>query len=372
MLHIYRQITALQRWRPVVICEKRENAERFPFEPLIQLPRALTRALRRLVMKQVLGRPIQIYPWEARRILSEIQRINGRVLHIYFGRVAVRLLPLLRRSPVPVLVSFHGADTMVDFQKPANRPAIMEMISLVELVLVRSESLAKRLVALGCPKQKIRIHRTGIPLGRFHYIPRIAPADGGWRFIQACRLVQKKGLPSSMRAFARFAEKHPLAQFTVAGDGPMLDELVKLAADLGIAEKMIFTGFLSQNALREQMYAAHVFLHPSELGVDGNQEGVPNSMLEAMSTGLPVLATRHGGIPEAVEDAVSGFLVAERDHEALAQKMFELASDPKRYAAMGTAAARAVAERFEQSKQIQVLERCYDEAVAISRSGDIY
>ncbi len=364
MLHIYRQITALKRWRPVVICHKREQAERFPFEPLIKLPRPATRALRRFVVRQVLRRPVQIYPWEARRIVTEIKRVNGRVLHIYFGHIAVQMLPLMRRSPVPVIVSFHGADAMVDLHKPAYRKTSVEMLALAKLVLVRSESLAERIVALGCPKEKIRIHRTGIPLDRFHFIPRIAPANGAWRFFQACRLIPKKGLQTSLRAFARFAEKYPLSEFTVAGDGPMLDELVKFAAELGIAEKVVFTGFLSQNALREQMYAAHAFLHPSELGADGNQEGVPNSMLEGMSTGLPVLATHHGGIPEAVEDGVSGYLVSERDHDALARRMFDLADDPKRYAEMGIAAAQAVAERFEQGKQIQVLEDCYYEAAS--------
>ena len=365
MQHIYRQITALRRWRPVVICRKREEAGRFPFEPVIQLPRPATRAVRRLVVRQILKRPVQIYPWEARRIALEIKRVNGRVLHVYFGHIAVELLPLLRRPPVPVIVSFHGADAMVDLDKPAYRKASMEMLRLAKLVLVRSESLAERIVALGCPREKIRIHRTGIPLDRFHYIPRIAPADGAWRFFQACRLIQKKGLHTSLRAFARFCEKYPRSLFTVAGDGPLLDELATFAGELGVGDKVIFTGFLSQNALREQMYAAHAFLHPSELGTDGNQEGVPNSMLEGMSTGLPVLATHHGGIPEAVDDRVSGFLVAERDHQALGDAMFELASDPKRYAEMGKAAALAVAERFEQSKQIKVLESCYEEATSL-------
>jgi glycosyltransferase involved in cell wall biosynthesis len=368
MFHIYRQITALRRWRPVVICQKREERERFPFDEdaLEIIPKPITSGLRRLWVRQIRKRPVMIYRSEARRIAQAIQRVNGQVLHVYFGNIAVLLLPLLREAPVPIIVSFHGADAGVEAERPAYVAAIREVLGLARLVLARSEALAERIVTMGCPREKIRIHRTGIPLERFPFQARTAPADGAWRFFQACRLIPKKGLHTTLRAFARFAEKFPLASFTVAGEGPLLDELTALAAELGIAEKVRFTGFLTHKELLEQLVAAHVFLHPSETGPDGNQEGVPNSMLEAMSTGLPVVATWHGGIPEAVDDGVSGFLVNERDPEALAEALFKLADNPARYAKMCPAAAQSVAERFEQSRQIEVLDICYDEAAKAS------
>lgn len=329
---------------------------------VIRIPKPLSHPLRRLVVKQFLRRPVQIYNSEARRIASEIEHLGGRVLHIYFGHIAVQLLPLMRIATVPVVVSFHGADVMIDMNRPAYLAATQEMLQRAKLVLVRSNSLAEQVKALGCNPAKIRIHRTGIPLERFHFIPREAPANGQWMFFQACRLIQKKGLQTSLRAFAEFAKHYPKATFTIAGDGPLLEELGFLTDELKISDRVIFAGFLSQNALREQLYAAHLFLHPSELGNDGNQEGVPNSMLEAMSTGLPVLATEHGGIPEAVDNGVSGFLVRERDYEMLAKRMLELAQNPALFAAMGRAASEAVAERFEQGKQIEVLESYYREA----------
>lgn len=362
MLHIYRQITGLRRWRPVVICQKREEPERFPFDEIIRIPKPLTHPLRRIWVKQILKRPVMIYRSELRQISKAIQRANGQVLHVYFGHIAVHLLPLLRRPPVPVIVSFHGADAMVDLDKQAYRAAAHEVLQLARLVLVRSQSLADRIVEVGCPPEKIRIHRTGIPLQRFVFEPREFPEDGAWRFFQACRLIPKKGLHTTLRAFARFAERYPQAELVIAGEGPMLEELKSFAAEMGVIDRVTFTGFLSQDAMREQFYAAHAFVHPSELGTDGNQEGVPNSMLEGMSTGLPALATHHGGIPEAVDHGVSGFLVHERDHEALGQAMLDLATDPARYEAMCRAASQAVAERFEQGKQIAVLENCYNEA----------
>lgn len=365
MLHIYRQITGLRAWRPFVICQKREEAARFPFpqEALAILPKPATHGLRRIWVKQILRRPVMIYQSEARALAAKIREAQGRVLHVYFGNIGVHLLPLLRNAPVPVIVSFHGADAGVDMDRPAWREAALEMFSHARLVLARSKALGERIVALGCPPEKLRIHRTGIPLERFPFQQRTAPANGAWRFFQACRLIAKKGLPTALRAFAQFAKAHPLATFTIAGEGPLLQELTALAEELGISEKVRFPGFLAHDALRAELSAAHVFLHPSEIGPDGNQEGVPNAMLEAMSTGLPVAATRHGGIPEAVEEGVSGFLVAEGDVAGLAGALGKLAADPARYTAMSAAAAQAVREGFEQGAQARVLEGIYSEAV---------
>ena len=364
MLHIYRQITSLSAWRPVVLCQKREEAGRFPFDAgsLAILKKPTTHGLRRILVKQILRRPVMIYRSEADRIAAEIERFGGRLLHIYFGNIAVNLLPFLRQARVPVIVSFHGADAGVDMDRPAYREPVREMFGLAKLVLARSKALADRIEALGCPPEKIRLNRTGIPLEGFQFRQRIAPADGAWRFFQACRLIAKKGIPISLRAFAEFAKSHPRSTFVIAGEGPMLEELRAIAGQLGISEKVHFTGFLSHDALLELLSAAHIFLHPSETSPDGNQEGVPNSLLEAMSTGLPVLATLHGGIPEAVTDGESGFLVRERDAEGLYASMEKLTSDPALYESISAGAAKAVAGGFEQKAQILSLERCYDEA----------
>jgi len=368
MLHIYRQITALRAFRPVVFCQKREGVEAFPFADLVVLPKPRTHQLRRFVQKQLLGRPITIYRSEARRILAALHTSGARVLHVYFGHIGVHLLPLLEIADLPVIVSFHGADAQVDLEKPAHRARTQRMLQLATLLLVRSESLAARLIALGCASEKIRLHRTGIPLDEIPFTPRHAPADGAWHCGQACRLIAKKGLATSLRAFAQFAAKYPRATFTIAGDGPQLEELQALAATLGIADRVTFPGFLPQEKLRALYASSHLFLHPSELGPDGDQEGVPNAMLEAMASGLPVLATTHGGIPEAVEHGVSGLLVAERDHAALAAQMLTLAGDAPRYAAMSTAAAQRVGERFEIGAQTRALEGFYTEAAAMAES----
>lgn len=367
MLHVYRQITALRDFRPVVFCQKRENAAQFPIDEIVQHPKPLTHPLRRLWQKQLLGRPITIYRSEARRIAADLKRVNAHVVHVYFGHIGVHLLPFLEIADLPVIVSFHGADAQVELNKPAHLDATRRMLALCARVLVRSESIAERLRAIGCDAAKIRVHRTGIPLDQLHFTERIAPADGAWRCVQACRLIAKKGLATSVRAFAAFAKEFPSATFTIAGEGPQLDEVRTLARNLGVGRHLFFTGFLSQAKLHALYAGSHLFLHPSELAENGDQEGVPNAMLEAMATGMPVVATRHGGIPEAVEDGVSGLLVAERDHAALAESMIALARAPERFAAMSTAAHLRVMTQFELSAQTRRLEDYYREAIASKR-----
>jgi colanic acid/amylovoran biosynthesis glycosyltransferase len=359
MLHIYRQITSLRRVQPVVIARKLENRERFPLRDIYVIRKPTFHFLRRLWFKQIADRPWQISPAEIREIERVLKETKAQLLHIYFGHIAVLLRPLIREWQKPSLVSFHGADVLVDMQKPAYRHATEEMLSLVRRVLVRSDSLRQAVIDLGCAPGKIEIQRAGIPLADFPFRERSIPDDGRWRLLQAGRLIEKKGLKTSLRAFARFRKEFPVATLTIAGDGPQLEELQSLARGLQIDRAVDFAGFVAQEELRELFYSSHIFLHPSETGRDGNQEGVPNSMLEAMASGLPVFATRHGGIPEAVDNNISGILVNEGDHCALGDGLIETAKTPDRVRSMGRLASESVAKNFNQTEQARLLEEIY-------------
>jgi colanic acid/amylovoran biosynthesis glycosyltransferase len=359
MLHIYRQITSLSRVQPLVIAQKLENMGRFPFRDIHLIRKPTFHFLRRIWFKQVADRPWQISPAEVCAIERVLNETKAQLLHIYFGHIAVLLQPLIRQWQKPVLVSFHGADGLVDMQKPAYRRATEEMLSLVKRVLVRSNSLRQAVIDLGCPPEKIEIQRAGIPLADFPFRERSVPGNGQWRLLQAGRLIEKKGLKTTLHAFAGFRKEFSAARLTIAGEGPQLEELQSLARELQIDGAVDFLGFVSQKELRELLYSSHIFLHPSKTGRDGNQEGVPNSMLEAMASGLPVFATRHGGIPEAVENDVGGILVNEGDHRALADGLIETAKSPDRVRVMGRVASESVAQNFNQTEQTRRLEEIY-------------
>ena len=359
MLHIYRQITGLKRCAPVVVAQKRENAETYPFEDVHIIPKPPTHILRRFWFRQLRDQPWQISEAELSDLLSVLTGARARLLHIYFGHIAVHLLPLIRAWKNPSIVSFHGADVMVDMNKPDYRQATLQMLDAVALALVRSESLRRALVDLGCNPEKIEVQRTGIPLEEFPFRERAVPKNGEWRFVQAGRLIEKKGLPVTLRAFEVFVRQYRNATLTIAGEGPLLRELETLARELKIAERVSFTGFVSQERLREIYYRSHIFLHPSQTGRDGNQEGIPNSMLEAMVTGLPVFATEHGGIPEAIEHGVSGVLVPERDEFALVETLLDAVQDLGFLSRIAQSGAEVVRRNFDLSTQAQRLEEIY-------------
>jgi colanic acid/amylovoran biosynthesis glycosyltransferase len=370
MLHIYRQVKSLRGVDTFVVTKEVQNAQRFPFPDIEVIPKRRSNLLVHGWLKFVARRPPIVYRGEYQTLDSLLARHGADLMHIYFGHTGVHLLPFIEQWDKPCVVSFHGADVAIKEDIKDYPAKLRRLFDAVPLLFARSQSLADRLIHLGCPPEKIRINRTGVPLKEFPFVDRQPPPDGNWRIVQACRLIPKKGVATSLRAFAIFKKDNPQAELFIAGKGPLQRELEMLAAGLGIFKDVHFVGFLSQPKLLELYTSAHLFLHPSETSPNQDQEGVPNSLLEAMATGLPAVATRHGGIPEAVEHGRTGLLVPEEDHVALANAMQEITSSPGLFSEMGLRTRASVTDRFEQEAQIDLLESFYKEAIAMNGAAE--
>lgn len=366
MRHIYRQVTGLQRYKTFVMTRERMEEAEFPFANIQLIPRARKNFLKRFWLKYVMRRPPVYYRGELQVLMKMLKRQPADLMHIYFGHTGVHLLPFIEEWDKPCVVSFHGMDIQPRPEQEGYDAQMQSLLQTVPLVLARSRSLMQGLERLGCPAEKLRLNRTGIPLDQFPFQQRPMPADGSWRFVQACRLIAKKGLTTAIHAFAKFHAKFPAAKYRIAGEGPLKSQIEALIGELRLEGAVELSGFLSQAELADLYARSHIFLHPSEMPPDQNQEGIPNSMLEAMATGLPVLATTHGGIPEAVTHERTGLLVAERDVDALFQAMCQITEETDRLYILGQAASRAVRDEFEQGKQIEKLEGYYDEARQIA------
>ncbi|MCB1224956.1 MAG: glycosyltransferase [Verrucomicrobiales bacterium] len=375
MRSIYRQVTGLQRVRTIVYTQTVENASQFPVPALTRMTKLHHRTkgnfLLRFWYKYVVRQwppPIQInkyvgpcHPYDMPDLLRADQ---PALAHIYYGHKAVRFLGMLRDWGGPWIVSFHGVDAAKFLDQPGYLESLQEVFAEAELVLARSRSLLDRLQRLGCPAEKLRLNPTPIPMAHLPAISRSAPADGAWRLVQACRLIPKKGILTTLTAFSQVLKTFPNARYILCGTGPQEDELRQHAADLGIADHVEFLGWVSGDKLLSQLNAAHIFLHPSELTEDEDQEGIPNSMLEAMATGLPIVATLHGGIPEAVTDGVSGLLVAEKSPADLASALLRVMADPALWQQLSQGAATEVRQQFEAERQVAHLEDLYFEAIS--------
>lgn len=349
MHHIHRQILLPHGFRPVVIAQKVENPGTFPIDGLVRIPRSPWRFLGRGIERVFGGRPWQAGPGEVQRFSAVVREHNAAAIHLFFGNVAIHWLPLMRRmrdAGIPVVVSFHGADVAGAIAAPPCRSARLEMFDLAGAVVCRSAALAREVGAMGCPPAKLRVIHTVVPSDEYPSrdpsVTRHPPT-----ILQACRLIPKKGLDVSLQAMVRIIEVHPQARLVIAGTGPMEDSLRSLARELGIERHIEFAGFVDQETLRTHFAEAALFLHPSRR-VGGDTEGIPNSIVEAMAAGLPVVATHHGGILEAITDGESGILCPEADPAAVAEAVLQILGQPDLAARLGAAAKSSATRKFSR------------------------
>lgn len=267
------------------------------------------------------------------------------VCYCAFGMDAPHALRLRRLGVLggALVVAFRGADT-TKYVARRGRRVYARTFREARLLLPVCEFLARRLVALGAPAERVVVHRTGIDPGRWPYRERRAAAPGGLRLVSVGRLVEKKGIAQVLRAVKLLADRGVRAEYRVVGDGPLRGRLETLAAELGVAGRVRFEGRLGQEAVRDSLDRADVLVAASLTAADGDEEGIPNVLKEAMASGMPVVGSRHAGIPELIDDGVSGWLVPERDEAALAAALARLAAEPERWPAMGRA-GRAKVER---------------------------
>lgn len=244
MRHAYRQLTRLRKFRVHVISHKRKESADFPFDQNLVsiLPSADWKRLRRIWFKLIGVKPASLSRRDIFHLKTAIDRVKPSVVHIYFGNAAVGLLPVLRDLRYPLVVSFHGADATVDADRVDYRRQLTELFHCSTLILARSVSLLTCISGLGCPAEKLRLNRTGISADEIPFVRRVPPADGKWRFLQACRLVEKKGLEDSLRAFSRVCAVQPNAE---------LCQRISLAGQRVVADRF---GSKEQIARLEEYY----------------------------------------------------------------------------------------------------------------------
>ena len=188
------------------------------------------------------------------------------------------------------------------------------------------------------------LHRTGIDLTRWPRQDRNIRGAGPLRLLTVGRLVEKKGIGYVLEAVRRLQDAGLVVEYELAGEGPLRQRLEADARRLGVEQRVRFLGWRSQEQVREALDRADLLVAASVTAGNADEEGIPNVLKEAMAVGVPVVSTRHGGIPELVEHGVSGILVPERDPEALAAQLAELAAHPERRGELA-AAGRALVER---------------------------
>lgn len=318
-----------------------------------------------------------LYFFFAIRALRRLVREHAiELVHAHWilpnGFVAARVR---RTTGVPFAVTLHGSDVFM-----AERNALFTRMARAALrgashVTACSADLQQRLGALagGDPEGKIRLVANGTDV-----VPTttdVATTRRRWGFagsdrllVAVGRLVDKKGFEYLLRAAPAVLARVPDVRVVIGGQGELEEPLRRLADELGIAERVSFTGGLSHPEVLDLIAAAEVFVMPSVRDRSGNIDGLPIVVLEAMAAERPVVASAVAGMPLAIEDGTSGVLVPERDSDSLAAAVVDLLEDPDRGAALGAAARTRVETSLNWDAIAAVHDELYRRALAAPRS----
>lgn len=218
-------------------------------------------------------------------------------------------------------------------------------------------------IKIGCPGDRIDVVGSGIDLTGFPYRPPLLLQSGPIRVVAVGRLARRKGFHTLIEAIARLNQSGTDIGLTLIGEGPERGSLEELSAALGLSAKVHFAGMQPHRAVSDLLTRSHIFIAPSETSPTGGADAPVNTIKEAMAVGVPVCATRHGGIPELVEDGVTGTLAREADPEDLGKAILRLIALEPQWPDITRSARRRVEDNYEISTVTRKLLEVYAKAM---------
>jgi glycosyltransferase involved in cell wall biosynthesis len=354
---IQRQYRAFRELEPLYVGTKRGPLA--PKDALILAAPGLLGAYGRAMFRQF-GRT----PASLDRAIAEHK---PSLIHAQFGLGGALALPIAEMTGLPLVVTFHGGDATKDkhFRRRAPVPTIFQrrrqkMVETARMILCVSQFVRATLIARGFPPEKLVTHYLGIDIPENIVLP---PAGVANTVLFVGRLVEKKGVDTLIDAMALLRQIGPAMELSVIGEGPARSDLEKRAKAAGI--KASFQGWQDEKKVRAAMRRALLLAVPSRTAGSGDAEGLPTVIMEAMAIGVPVVATRHAGIPEIVSDRVTALLTPEADSKALADAILALKTEPDLANRLRGEAYADVRARFDAERQSALLEQML---LAIARS----
>jgi glycosyltransferase involved in cell wall biosynthesis len=284
-------------------------------------------------------------------------------LHVHFATDGVTALPLAKYLGVPFFVTLHGVDVTLkdEFRTSAGARQYLkyrgEVWDRVSTFICVSEFIRRKAIDVGFPPSKLLVHYIGVNLDEFRFRDD-CPDEKMVLFVG--RLVEKKGVSYLIQAMEKVRRSFPTARLVLIGDGSLRKELEAEASRRAVSCE--FLGSQSISSVREWMWRASVFCAPSVTARNGDSEGLPIVILEALAMGVPVVGSRHAGIPEAILHEETGLLVQERDVAGLGEALLCLLREQKTAARLSQQARAWVERNFNLARQSALLEDIYDTA----------
>jgi len=285
-----------------------------------------------------------------------------------YGPTAITVMDACQDENIPLIAQFHGYDAYRESLLTDLSYEYKRLFAIASAVIAVSLHMKKQLIRLGADPDKTYHNACGAN------IPDNLKANleqASQRYIMVGRLVEKKAPFISIMAFARVACHHQDAALDVIGDGPLISSCKQMCRSLNIDDKVFFHGAQPHNTVLKKMAKSTCFVQHSVCAPDGDKEGTPVSVLEAMGMGLPIVSTRHGGIMDVIENRTTGMLVEEYDLNGMTTVMNDLADDRNMASKIGKNARIAVLEHWTNEKSIERLWGIIDKKINRSAGNEI-
>lgn len=279
------------------------------------------------------------------------------IIHFHFGGVARLYCHLIDETDAKSFASFYGSDVSAYPEKRGNT-VYKQVFEKTDRILALSDNMEQDLKNLGCDEKKICKVRLGIDIEKFKFKAREKLRDEPYKIITVGRFVEKKGIKYGLEAVAKLKDEYNI-EYNIVGDGELRDEIEQKIEELGLQEEVNLHGYVEYSKMREMMYENHILLAPSVTAESGDKEGAPMVIIEGQATGMPIISTRHSGIPEIVKQGESAYLAKEKNSEELAEKLEKMLKASDKWKEKGHAGRKFIEQKHSIDRMVKSLEEVY-------------
>lgn len=372
---IYNYVKGLQRaeHRSQVITLNRVNEDERPYDDGIEIdhlyrlhPSRIYAGLQKRL--GLLETQEQLFDIARQQIIAILQTAKPDILHAHFGPMGVLIAPVAQKLNIPLVVTFMGYDGSRALQSQRWRDNYQNLTRQVAGVIGISTDMCNRLINIGFDKDQIHRIALGVNIDKFSLHDPTSNFDGKQvHCLHVGRLTAKKSPLKLLDAFNK-AYRALLPDITLrlilAGDGEMYDQVVHKVQELDLEKQVDVLGSVSHDEVIELFHRAQIYTQYCEVPPSGDVEGQGVTFVEASASGLPIVSTRHGGIPDVVLDGKTGYLVEEGDTQGMADKIVELARHPQQWKTFGVSGRKHVEETFTLDRQLEQTVALYRQILA--------
>ncbi|MEX1122636.1 MAG: glycosyltransferase [Balneolales bacterium] len=289
-----------------------------------------------------------------------IQKEKPAVIHGHFALDSYRLISVAQKNKIPLIVNFYGYDVTRLPNEFGWKSRYKKLIEKADHCIAGSMDMKKNLISLGFDESRIEIIKLGMDIESVKFEHRTNVES---KLMMIGRMVEKKGFEYAIKATSILKKQGLPFQLDLYGDGPLSDSLKQLCRDLDVEAEVIFHGTTNNETIVKELYKHDCLLVPSVQSADGDREGIPQTIVEGMASGIPVIGSTHAGIPELVENKVTGLVVNERNAEELARSIQLLKENPELVATISTNARERVLQNHSIQKLVEKTELLYQKVI---------